>query len=82
MPSVQPPKRKRGRPRLGQEPSTAVSLRLDQASVAKLREIAEAQEVGPTTLLRQWVLEQIQASEERKGETSGGRMNIREDPSR
>jgi hypothetical protein len=51
-------KRQRGRPRLGQEPSTAVSLRLDQASVAKLRAIAQTQGIGPTTLLRRWVLEQ------------------------
>jgi len=56
-------KRKRGRPRLGQEPSTAVSLRLDQPSVAKLRVIAQAQGIGPTTLLRRWVLEHLQGSD-------------------
>jgi transposase-like protein len=57
-------KRKRGRPRLGQEPSTAVSLRLDQASLAKVREIARTQGIGPTMLLRRWVLEHLQASEQ------------------
>lgn len=56
-------KRKRGRPRLGQERSTAVSVRLDQASVVKLRQIAQAQGIGPTTLLRAWVLEHLRASE-------------------
>ena len=62
MTSAQKQKRLRGRPRLGQDLSTAVSLRLDQAAVAKLREVAQARGIGPTMLLRTWVLEHLQAT--------------------
>ena len=63
MPADQTQKRKRGRPRLGKEPSTAVSLRLEQATLAKLREVADKQRIGPTTLLRLWVLERLNVSD-------------------
>jgi hypothetical protein len=52
----------------------AVSLRLDQPSVAKLREIAQAQGIGPTMLLRRWVLEHLQGSDHE------GRRGIPADP--
>jgi hypothetical protein len=60
MPLPPSAKRRPGRPRLGHGLSTTVSLRLDPESAARLRELAERQGIGPTKLLRAWVLEHLQ----------------------
>jgi hypothetical protein len=56
-----------GRPRKAQ---ATFALRLDPAVVAELRRIAEVQAVGPTQLVRSWVLERLEI--EHRGSSEPG----------
>jgi hypothetical protein len=39
--------------------SAGITVRLDPASLGELRSIAHEQGIGPTTLVRMWILEQL-----------------------
>lgn len=41
--------------------SEGITIRLDSATLAKLRSKAQNKGVGPTTLARMWIIENIQA---------------------
>ena len=43
--------------------SEGITIRFDQPTLHKLREIAHGKGVGPTTLARMWVLEQLRLSQ-------------------
>ncbi|MBI3979355.1 MAG: hypothetical protein HY331_14325 [Chloroflexi bacterium] len=49
------------RARFAKRLSQALAVRLDQETLEKLREEARARGIGPTTLVRMWVLERLQA---------------------
>lgn len=36
-----------------------MAVRLDQETLARLRELAQEQGIGPTTLVRMWILEHL-----------------------
>ncbi len=41
--------------------SHGMTIRLDPKTLEKLRDLADAKGVGPTTLIRMWVLERLRA---------------------
>lgn len=43
--------------------STGVTIRLDPHTLKRLRTLAHQQGIGPTTLIRMWVLERLQQQE-------------------
>ena len=43
--------------------STGVTIRLDPETLQRLRAIAREQGIGPTTLIRMWVLERLKQHE-------------------
>ncbi len=47
--------------------SEGVTVRLDSRTVARLRELAAAKGLGPSTLMRMWVLERLQAETAKYG---------------
>jgi len=50
---------KPARVRFAQNLSEGITIRLDSATLATLRERAKQKGVGPTTLARMWILEQL-----------------------
>ncbi len=42
-----------------------LTVKLSEETIEQLREIAEAQGIGPTTLVRMWVLERLRERRER-----------------
>ena len=44
-----------------------LTVKLNEATIRRLREIADAQGIGPTTLVRMWILERLR---EQGGETA------------
>jgi hypothetical protein len=59
--------RREGRPSRAQ---ATFALRLDPAVVAELRDLARVRDVGPTQLVRSWVLERLEL-EHQRGEGAG-----------
>ncbi|MGH8069789.1 MAG: CopG family antitoxin [Candidatus Entotheonellia bacterium] len=51
------------RARFAKRLSTGVTIRLDPETLEKLRVLAYKQGIGPTTLIRMWVLERIHEKE-------------------
>jgi predicted DNA binding CopG/RHH family protein len=51
------------RVRFAKRLSTGVTIRLDPETLQKLRAIAQEQGIGPTTLIRMWVLERLKQQE-------------------
>ncbi len=47
------------RARFARNLTEALNVRLDKATLASLREIARARGIGPTTLVRMWILERL-----------------------
>jgi predicted DNA binding CopG/RHH family protein len=47
------------RARFGKRLSTGVTIRLDPETLKKLRSMAQERGIGPTTLIRMWVLERL-----------------------
>ena len=43
--------------------STGVTIRFDPETLRRLRAIAQEQGIGPTTLIRMWVLERLKGTE-------------------
>jgi hypothetical protein len=43
--------------------STGVTIRFDPETLRRLRSIAQEQGIGPTTLIRMWVLERLKQNE-------------------
>ena len=43
--------------------STGVTIRLDPETLQRLRAIAQEQGIGPTTLIRMWILERLKQQE-------------------
>lgn len=43
-----------------------VAIRLDEETLARLRGLAQEQGIGPTTLVRMWVLEHLRETEGRR----------------
>jgi antitoxin component of RelBE/YafQ-DinJ toxin-antitoxin module len=52
-------KKEPAKPRL----STGVTIRLDPDTLEKLRAVAQEHGIGPTTLIRMWVLERLRQNE-------------------
>ena len=50
---------KPGKARFAKNLSEGITIRFDQPTLGKLREIAHEKGVGPTTLARMWILEQM-----------------------
>ena len=48
--------------RVAKNLSHALNFRLDGATFKKLREVAAAKGIGPTTLVRMWVMERLNES--------------------
>ena len=46
--------------RFGKRLSKGITVRLDVTTLARLRSIAQAKGIGPTTLARMWIMEHIQ----------------------
>src|SRR5258708_39613213 len=46
--------------------SEGLNIRLDKPTLAKLREVAHAKGIGPTTLARMWLLEHRQQESQRR----------------
>jgi predicted DNA binding CopG/RHH family protein len=44
--------------------SQGITIRLDPVTLTKLRELAHKQGIGPTTLARMWILEQLRGLEQ------------------
>ena len=51
------------RVRFGKRLSSGVTIRLDPDTLERLRAIAQEQGIGPTTLIRMWVLERLKEKE-------------------
>jgi predicted DNA binding CopG/RHH family protein len=51
------------RVRFAKRLSTGVTIRLDPETLQKLRTAAHEQGIGPTTLIRMWVLERLKQQE-------------------
>jgi predicted DNA binding CopG/RHH family protein len=51
------------RVRFGKRLSSGVTIRLDPDTLERLRAIAQEQGIGPTTLIRMWVLERLKDKE-------------------
>ncbi|HEU5423542.1 MAG TPA: CopG family antitoxin [Nitrolancea sp.] len=51
------------RVRFSQQLSEGITVRLDPETLARLRERARKLGVGPTTLARMWIIEQLRADE-------------------
>jgi antitoxin component of RelBE/YafQ-DinJ toxin-antitoxin module len=49
--------------RFGKRLSSGVTIRLDPDTLERLRAIAQEQGIGPTTLIRMWVLERLKDKE-------------------
>lgn len=56
------------RPR--RDPSQVYSLRIPVQRLAELREVADANGVEPSVLMRQWVLDRLDAENETRGHSS------------
>ena len=50
------------RARFAKNLSEGITIRLDPETLAELRKQAHARGIGPTTLVRMWIIEQLQAS--------------------
>jgi hypothetical protein len=48
---------------VSESPTVTFSVRLDRPTVERLRQIAEAEGVGPTVLVRKWVMEHLTQNE-------------------
>jgi hypothetical protein len=44
--------------------SQGITIRLDPVTLSKLRKLAHQQGIGPTTLARMWILEQLRGMEQ------------------
>jgi predicted DNA binding CopG/RHH family protein len=55
------------RVRFAKRLSTGVTIRLDPDTLEKLRTLAHEQGIGPTTLIRMWVLERLGNPAARRG---------------
>jgi predicted DNA binding CopG/RHH family protein len=51
------------RVRFAKRLSTGVTIRLDPDTLEKLRAVAQEHGIGPTTLIRMWVLERLRQNE-------------------
>jgi predicted DNA binding CopG/RHH family protein len=51
------------RARFAKRLSTGVTIRLDPETLQKLRAVAQERGIGPTTLIRMWVLEHLKQKE-------------------
>jgi hypothetical protein len=51
------------RVRFGKRLSSGVTIRLDPDTLEKLRALARERGIGPTTLIRMWVLERLKEKE-------------------
>jgi CopG antitoxin of type II toxin-antitoxin system len=51
------------RVRFGRRLSSGVTIRLDPDTLQKLRALAQERGIGPTTLIRMWVLERLKEQE-------------------
>jgi CopG antitoxin of type II toxin-antitoxin system len=51
------------RVRFGKRLSSGVTIRLDPDTLQKLRALARERRIGPTTLIRMWVLERLNEKE-------------------
>ena len=51
------------RARFAKRLSTGVTIRLDPDTLQKLRTLAQERGIGPTTLIRMWVLERLKQKE-------------------
>ncbi|HEX9870800.1 MAG TPA: CopG family antitoxin [Candidatus Tectomicrobia bacterium] len=51
------------RARFAKRLSTGVTIRLDPETLQKLRAVAQERGIGPTTLIRMWVLERLKQKE-------------------
>jgi hypothetical protein len=51
------------RARVAKGLSTGVTIRFDPETLRRLRAIAQEQGIGPTTLIRMWVLERLKEKE-------------------
>jgi hypothetical protein len=51
------------RVRVAKRLSTGVTIRFDPETLRRLRAIAQEQGIGPTTLIRMWVLERLKQQE-------------------
>ncbi len=49
------------RPKMAREPSQVYSVRIPVARIEELRRVAERECVGPTTLMRTWVIDRLDA---------------------
>jgi hypothetical protein len=49
------------RVRIAKGLSTGVTIRFDPETLQRLRAIAQEQGIGPTTLIRMWILERLRA---------------------
>jgi predicted DNA binding CopG/RHH family protein len=51
------------RARFAKRLSTGVTIRLDPDTIEKLRAVAQEHGIGPTTLIRMWILEHLKHNE-------------------
>jgi predicted DNA binding CopG/RHH family protein len=54
------------RARFAKNLSKGITIRLDPDTLAELRKQAHARGIGPTTLVRMWIIERLQASKPRR----------------
>ena len=53
--------------------SSGLTIRLDRETLEKLRRAAQEKGIGPTTLIRMWVLERLQQKDAAPHGSPGGR---------
>ncbi|GAA0216701.1 hypothetical protein GCM10010492_13180 [Saccharothrix mutabilis subsp. mutabilis] len=60
---VAPPRGQRGRKR-AEDPSQVYAVRIPVSRINELRELAESLDVPPSALIRQWVIEKLDAAKD------------------